>query len=81
MYSRIWTCCYSYRVIYAKAMNKVPIKAIKKETASLLASFQVYFWFYSARARVVTHEVRHGTAKRGESDARSAARTAKKGGA
>ena len=35
----------------------------------------------SARARVVTHEVRHGTAKRGESDARSAARTAKKGGA
>jgi len=38
MYSRIWTCCYSYRVIYAKALNKVPIKAIKKETASLLAS-------------------------------------------
>jgi len=32
------------------------------ETASLLASFQVYFWFYSARARVETHEVRRSTA-------------------
>ena len=37
-YCRIRTCCYNHRVIYAKAMNKAPIKAIKKETASLLAS-------------------------------------------
>ena len=54
-YCRIRTCCYNYRVIYAKAMNKAPIKAIKKETASLLASLFFYRFgsghFTNARER------------------------------